>query len=159
MAVIFVATSPASAQTPPTAAPSADSLAAARELVEAMKAADQFKAILPIVLQNLKMTVVQNRPETDKRFEAMIPTITATVNEHINDLIAQMAEVYARHFSADEIRQMTAFYRTPTGQKLIAQQPDIAREVMSTGQQFGRALTTDLQTRTSDELRKRGNGN
>ena len=159
VAIVLVAVNPAGAQTPPTTTPPPERLAAARELVQVMKATDQFKALLPVIFQNLKAAIVQNRPEMEKQYEAMVPVFTAAANDHVNDVVDQLAQTYARHFNADEIHQMTAFYRTPIGQKLITEQPAIARETLAAGQQFGRALAIDLQTRAFEALRKQGSGN
>ena len=38
---------------------------------------------------------------------------------------------YAKHFTADELRDMIAFYRTPTGQKTIKVEPQIMAEGMA----------------------------
>ena len=67
-----------------------------------------------------------------------------------------MALIYARNFSAAELRDLAAFYRTPIGQKLLQKMPTIAQESMTAGQQFAQAIGSDLQQRIVDELRKRG---
>ena len=68
----------------------------------------------------------------------------------------QIAGVYANHFSVAELHDITAFFLTPTGQKLTAEQPGIARETMVIGQQFGRSLTADIQAQALDALQKQG---
>lgn len=135
-------------------APAADNLAASQQLIEVMRAADQFKAILPSLIQNMKAAVVQNRPEMEKNFDAMMPLFAEAANARVKDVTDQMATIYARHFSVDEMHAMTAFYQTPAGQKLLAEQPAIARETLAAGQQFGRAIALDIQTRALEALRK-----
>jgi uncharacterized protein len=43
----------------------------------------------------------------------------------------QAPALYARRFSADELRQLIAFYRTPLGQKLLRETPVIMGETLS----------------------------
>ena len=47
-------------------APSPDAMSAARSLVTTMKLGDQYKALLPVILLNLKPTLVQDRPEIER---------------------------------------------------------------------------------------------
>src|ERR1700757_2293078 len=68
-AAFFVA--PAWAQTP--APPPAENLAAARELVGVMKATDQFKAVLPTIMQGIKPSIVQGRPEVERDYDTIMP--------------------------------------------------------------------------------------
>ena len=68
--VATFATGGARAQSP--TPPSPESLAAARQMIQAMKATDQFKALLPIIMANMKNTFAQNRPEMEKAYDEMM---------------------------------------------------------------------------------------
>jgi uncharacterized protein len=153
------AQSPQPAPMPAPAAPPAESLAAARKLIQAMKATDQFKALLPVILQGLKPAIVQGRPNVEKDFNTILPVIVDGMSQQVNQLADMLAEIYARNFSADEIHDLIAFYQTPTGQKLLQRQSVVARESMAAGQQWGRQLFGELKQRMDDELRKRGDLN
>ena len=67
-----------------------------------------------------------------------------------------MAEIYAQNFASDEIRQVTAFYKTPTGRKFLEKMPVLVQQSMTMGQKFAQKLMQDIQSRMTDELRKRG---
>ena len=56
-------------------APSPDAMSAARSLVTTMKLGDQYKALLPVILLNLKPTLVQDRPEIERDYDAMTAMI------------------------------------------------------------------------------------
>jgi uncharacterized protein len=156
VAAILFAALPLKAQTLPPPAPPAENLAAAQELIQTMRATDQFKALLPTIMSNMKNTVVQNRPEMEKNYDNMVPLFTEAANARLNEFTDQLAAVYARHFTIDELHQIIAFYKTPTGQKMIAELPSIAKENMALGQQFGRSVALDIQTRALESLRKHG---
>lgn len=156
VAATFFAAPALQAQTLPPPAPPAENLAAAQELIQTMRATDQFKALLPTIMANMKAAIVQNRPEMEKNYDTMMPLFTQTANARLNEFTDQLAAVYARHFSIDELHQIIAFYKTPTGQKMIAELPAIAKENMALGQQFGRSVALDIQTRALESLRKHG---
>jgi uncharacterized protein len=159
VALAFFAASPLRAQAPSEAPPPAENLAAARELVSTMKATDQFKILLPSIFQALKQAIVQGRPDVAKDYDAIVPIVTAGAMKRLDAFADVLAVVYARNFSVDEIHDLIAFYKTPTGQKLIARQPIIAHESMVAGQQFGQELVADLRQQIDDELKKRGDAN
>lgn len=156
VAIAFLAITPLRAQAPTATPPSPENLAAARQLVQVMKATDQFKALLPSIFEALKQAIVQDRPDVAKQYDAIIPIVTAGAMKRLDQFADLLANIYARNFSLDELHDLIAFYQTPTGQKLIARQPTIARESLAAGQQFGRELVADLQQQIQDELRKRG---
>jgi len=154
LAVSILFCGPAAAQSS-----SPEAMAAARELVVAMRASEQFKAVLPIILQQLKPIITQGRPEVARDFDALLPALQELVNSH-SDAMAKMlegiVEVYARNFTAEEMRQITGFYGQPIGQKLLDKMPVVAQESMAVGQQFGQSIATELQRLVTEELRKRG---
>lgn len=53
-------------------------------------------------------------------------------------LMKQMVPVYQRHFTAADIAGLLKFYKSPLGQKMIAQMPLTMAEGMKIGQQWGR---------------------
>jgi uncharacterized protein len=135
---------------------SPDAEAAARELVDTMKLPDQFKAVLPTIIQHLKPAIVQNRPDVGRDFDAMMPVVQEKMAARLGELSNAMAAVYANNFTAAELRDLTAFYKSPTGQKLLQKTPMVAAQTMAAGQKFGQAAAADAQKQMMDELRNKG---
>ena len=151
LTLVVLASGSARAQTP---AP--DAMTAARELVTTMNAADQFKALLPIILKNLKPAIVQGRPEVDRDYDTIMPILLGGMAARVNEIVDEITALYARTFSADELREVTAFYHGPVGQKFLQKQPVIMQESMAIGQKFGQSVAAEMQSRIVEELRKRG---
>jgi hypothetical protein len=151
--VLFFA-QPAAAQS--AAPPPEDAMQAARELVTTMNMTAQFRAILPSLMQALRPAIVQNRPEVARDFDVVLPMVMETMLGRINELNDIWAIIYARNFTVAELRDIRAFYRTETGQKLLAKMPAITQEGLVAGQKFGQSLAADFQQRIVDELRKKG---
>jgi hypothetical protein len=144
---------PAAAQLTP---PPEDAMQAARELVKIMDVGAQFRAILPNLMQALRPAIVQNRPEVGRDFDALVPMMVDTMLARTNEFGEIYAVIYARNFTAQELRDVAAFYRTETGKKLLAKLPVITNEGMLAGQKLGQQMAVDLQQRMVDELRKKG---
>ena len=141
----------AAAQTPPP-----DSLAAAKELVVTMRAADQLKNLLPVIMQQLKPAIVLGRPQIEKDYDAIMPALTEGMVARSSELVDLIAVVYARNFTAAELQQVSAFYRSPVGQKFLEKMPTITQESMQAGQKWGQTVAGEMRGRIIEELRKRG---
>ena len=59
--------------------------------------------------------------------------------------------VYDRHFSADELRQLIAFYQSPIGQKMITEQPAVLQESMEAGRQWGMKVGATIAVQLKNE--------
>jgi hypothetical protein len=136
--------------------PASDAEVAARELVGVMKVEDQFKVLLPMVMKTLKPAIVQNRPDVERDFDALVPVLLAGMQARLGELSDAIVAVYASNFSAEELRAATAFYRTPVGQKFLQKNPLVAQQTMLLGQKFGQSVGADAQKRMIEELRKKG---
>jgi hypothetical protein len=149
LAVTLMSVGPAPAQSP-------DAVAAAKELMTTMKSVDQFKAIMPSLMNALKPAIVQNRPEVARDFDLMAPKLVESMAARFDELIDGIAAIYARNFTAAELNEIIAFYRGPVGQKFVQKQGGILQDSLAAGQKWGQALGAELQRRMTDELRKKG---
>jgi uncharacterized protein len=131
-------------------------MAAARELMTAMRATEQLKAIVPLIMQQLKPAIVQGRPEVERDYDVMVPILADLVNARAAVMVDAVVAIYARNFTPDEMRQVTAFYRAPVGQKLLDRDAGGRPGGHSRGPAFGQSVAGALRTKMIEELRKRG---
>jgi uncharacterized protein len=135
----------------------AETMTAARDLVAVMRFDTQFKAILPTILQTMRPALVQGRPKQyEEAFDATVPVLLEVFGSRAGEMTEQVAAVYGQTFTVDEMRQITAFYRSPTGQKVLEKMPAVVQQTAVLGQTFGRKLQDELREKIADELRKRG---
>jgi uncharacterized protein len=137
-------------------APTPDAMAAARSLVNTMKLADQYKALLPAILLNLKPALTQDRPEIERDYEAMMPMIADAFTPYYTSMVDGIAAVYAANFTTAELRDIEAFYRQPTGQKMLEKMPVVSQQALAVGQEIGRKAAEDLRQRLTEALRQKG---
>jgi hypothetical protein len=134
-------------------APTPETIAAARELVDVIKPIDQFKAVVPTLFANFKAAIVQGRPEVEKQYDAMIPLFNQSAEKRLNELVGKIVTIYASNFSVDDLHAIAAFYHTPTGQKFISKQPIIAQQSLAAGQQFGQEVANDVKEQMSQQAK------
>ncbi len=123
----FMRVGPAAAQT----APPPDALQAANELF-ALLSQDMLAQLVhqitaqvwpPIERQlTAKSVPADTIAELRKEFERI-------QREYLADVLKGAPEIYARHFTAQELRELLAFNKSPTGQKALHEMPQIMGEV------------------------------
>ncbi|WP_438279043.1 DUF2059 domain-containing protein [Nitrobacter sp.] len=151
LAAIWLTPMPARAETP-----SPESIAAAKELVATIKLGEQFKSLMPTIMTTLKPAIVQGRANVERDYDAMIPMLLQSFQSRMDELSDAVVQVYASNFTADDLRALIVFYKTPVGQKFLQKTPLLAQQTMAVGQQFGRSVASEIRTRMIEELRKKG---
>jgi hypothetical protein len=136
--------------------PSAEALAAARELFGVMRVDEQYKTLLPLLVQGIKPAVVQGRRQVERDFDAVAPMLIAGFQSRLAEITEAVARIYAGNFTAAELREVTAFYRGPTGQKYLQKLPAIMQESAAIGQKIGERVGEELRAKIIEELRKKG---
>ena len=140
----------------PAQTPSPDAMTAARSLVTTMKLSDQYKALLPAILLTLKPALVQDRPEIERDYDAMMPMIVDAFGSYYAAMINDIATVYANNFTVGELRQIDALYRQPVGQEFLEKAQAITQQSNQVGQDASRKAAEDLRTRLTEALRQKG---
>ena len=153
----------APAAAPSAAAPAApvavtpEARAAIKELLDAMKTREALTQAYGAIAQTLapRMGEGMNRqieaypglsPEQRRQVrEGMNPPFEAAVKEAgtiltnpklVDDTIDKMYAIYASHFTTAEVKQLTAFYRTPVGNKTLTTMPAVNSETLQAGAQI-----------------------
>jgi uncharacterized protein len=103
-------------------------LAQAEELIR-ISGADAIMGSADAMSDMMVEQVQKNVPGIDSE---AVETLKKIVHEEYAKSAPQMLEdagrIYARHFSAAELNDMIAFYKTPTGKRMVAETPILMRE-------------------------------
>lgn len=111
---------------------------AARELLRIMGVARTTEAGAEAM-----MGMVRGNPDTapyEDVFRAWYKKTFST-----GDLEGEMAQIYMRSFTEEEIRGLAAFYKTPLGQKMLDKLPIVTKEGAELGMQRAKEHTPELQ--------------
>ncbi len=113
-------------------------------------------AIAQQLINNLKAS----HPDiTPKAFTIIkVETGNLLANPAINkQLVEMLVPIYAKYYTDADVRQMIAFYKTPLGQKIIQNNPEIAQASMRDGEQWGKdVLAPELVKRIRARFQKEG---
>lgn len=92
---------------------------------------------------NLGVQVMQNMLPALKQLVPQAPeSFWTEVSKEMNpdEIVSLIVPIYRKHFTEDEIQETLAFYRSPTGRKVIQTLPQVMQESMAAGQQWGQML-------------------
>ena len=73
---------------------------------------------------------------------------------NFEDIRPKMIDAYVKDFSADELKQILDFYKTPVGQKAINEMPDVMRQGAVIAQDYTKEKIPDLNTALTPILAK-----
>jgi len=126
--------------------------AAIREMLEVSQARQIADQVFEVFRNQLVPAIQRENPGERERIREIVrEEIGATMDELLPDLMAVTATVWAKHFTTEEIRGLTDFYRTPLGQKLIEKQPIVMQEAMQASFQ----ISQDMGQQVMQRVRKR----
>jgi hypothetical protein len=130
-----LAAAPLTAQTP--AAPDPATLAAARDLMAATDIQSQMRALMPRMADAVG-TQLRQMFADNKMPDGLQQQLAAAIQDNMASMqgvmtpqvIDQMASIYARHFSVDELKRLSALMRDPAMEKFRAEMPNMMGEIM-----------------------------
>lgn len=81
-------------------------------------------------------------------------TLIAALKSRRAEMTETAAAFYAKSFSAQELGEVTAFYRSPHGARLVGEQARLLRETARAIDDFSRKFADQLSQKIADELKK-----
>ena len=140
--------------------PSPEALAAANELFTILSA-DMMKQLTG-QMTGAFWPVVEQKARADKIDDATIAELRSEFERiqisFVTDAMKDAPPIYARHFSVAELRDLIAFYRTPTGAKALREVPQVMGEFMAGLMPRLKEVQAQTAEAFSKVLRERGYG-
>ncbi|TFF19972.1 DUF2059 domain-containing protein [Jiella endophytica] len=133
-------------------------LAAARAAIAAIHATDQFDEILPNAATQIKSELIANRPDMDSKISDMVDDAAIELAPRRAALETEVARIYARLFTEDELKSISAFYTSGAGEKLLAQGPTATRDMVRAADVWSKGIIRDLRQAAFDGFRKMNDG-
>jgi hypothetical protein len=90
--------------------------------------------LVPQIIGNLKKI---NREIPDAAWEEFTNICTDEMKRSLPELEEPVIAIYDDNFSADEVKQLVAFYQSPVGRKIVSQLPQLMQQSMTMGQSWG----------------------
>jgi hypothetical protein len=127
------------------------------ELVDLAGSKGMMNQMVDQIGPSLTQLVVQANPGKEAAVtDVMQRFVLPRIRDSLPELLHEGALLYARHFTTDELGELIAFYKSPVGMKLVAEQPQMLREMSAVAQAWGQKIALDALKSYADEFKKRG---
>ncbi|MDB5534114.1 MAG: hypothetical protein JWO28_2429 [Hyphomicrobiales bacterium] len=136
--------------------PSPAALASAKEFVALTGAAQIFSPLVAGVVEQSKMLYLQQNPGLSNDLNEISAKLKAELNPRLEEVNVEMARIYATRFTETELKEIMAFYGSPTGKKMLIEQPQAAELSLKFAQDWSIKLSDEVVGKMRDELKKRG---
>lgn len=131
-------------------------IVAARETIAAAHASEQFNGILLSLSDQTKALFQRSNPGAAKDIEDVVTAVALELAKRRPDLDRELERVWAARFSEDELKQITTFFKSPVGEKYGQLMPLVVQDSIRAAGIWRDAMSTEILTRSRDELNKRG---
>jgi hypothetical protein len=136
--------------------PSAAAIATAKEIV-ALKGGDAlFGALIPNVIEQGKAMFEQQNPALGKDLTTVAAKLRTELGPRIQEVNDEVAKAYASHFTESELKDMLAFYKSPVGHKMIAEEPKALAQGMNFAQGWAQKFSEEVLAKYRVEMKKMG---
>jgi uncharacterized protein len=136
--------------------PSPASILLAKQIVEIKGVQAMFEPVVRGVIEKAKEVFLQTNFMWEKDLNEVTAGIHKEYDPRVNDLVDATARIYASHFTETELKDILAFYQSPLGQKMIAEEPKALDESMLSAGKWADNLSDDIMAKMRAEMKKRG---
>ena len=137
-------------------APTPGAIAAAKELLALKNASAMYASIVPNIIQRTKESLLQSNLNYQKDLNEVAIKLAGELAGSEKAVDEAMAKVFATDFTEKELTDLVAFYKTPLGTKLLAQEPRSIATAMQSMNQWAQGFAETVNGKFRAEMRARG---
>lgn len=128
----------------------------ANEILDAKGSMNIFEPLVPGVVEQAKSVFQQTNPNLSKDLEEVALALRKEFAPRHAGLRAEVAKIYASRFTEQELRDTLAFYKSPLGKKLLAEEPPFVERTLQTAQDWANRLSEEVLNKFRAEMKKKG---
>ena len=136
--------------------PSANAIAFAKEILEIKGAAGIYQNAIPNIVEQAKNVFLQTNPMLSKDLNDVAAQMRKDLMSSQQEIADQIAKAYASRFSEQELKDMVVFYKTPLGRKMLAEEPQLIEQTMTTVRKWADKLSDEVIGKFRAEMKKKG---
>ncbi len=134
--------------------PSAQALA--KELIVLKGSTQLWDAVVPGVIEQVKAVFMQTNPALGRELNDVAAQLRTEFAPRASQLVDQVAQLYARTFTEQELKDALAFYKSPLGRKIVSEEPKVLDDGFRRIQQWANKFSEEVMGRMRAEMKKKG---
>jgi len=136
--------------------PSANAIALAKEIIAVKGGNSLYDPVIPSIIDRARSIFIQSNPMLTGPLNEVAARLRAELTPRVSELINDGAKLYASRFTEQELKDALAFYKSPLGRKIVAQEPLIFDDSLRRVQQWANQLSEEVMSRMRAEMKKKG---
>ncbi len=128
----------------------------AKELSDIKGTTNIFDPIIVGVVESTRQTLAMGNPNMSRDIDAVAAQMRNEMAARRAELSQELVRVYTQFFTEAELREAVAFYKTPLGKKLLADEPKVAEASMKAADEWSQKFAAEVTNKMRAELRKKG---
>ncbi len=129
---------------------------AALAAVASTKTARGFDNVLPLLSERTQNQLIRLRPDLHQQIADVVESVALKLAARRADLDNDVARIWAKNFSEDELKQITAFFESPLGQKYLNVGPQVVTDSLQAVKGWSDRVGAELLDKSKEELKKQG---
>ena len=109
--------------------------------------------LIPQIMGSLKK---ENPKIPDAVWDEFTGMCAEEMKQSLPELEEPVIAIYDANFSADEIKQLVAFYQSPVGRKIVIQLPQLMQQSVAMGQSWGQQVGAHAIERIRAAAKQKG---
>ncbi len=131
-------------------------LAAAKEYLTMKNAPAMYASVVPNIVERVKTGLLQANLTYQKDLNEVAEIVAKKFAGSESQITDAWAQIYARTFTEQELKDLVAFYKSPLGQRLLAAEPQAIQGSMVYVNQWAAQFADKVGEEFRAEMKKRG---
>ncbi len=131
-------------------------LKAAVAAVQAAKTSRGFDNLLPLLAQQTQNRLIRMRPDQHVLIGQVVDAEALDLVARRNELDNDVARIWAKYFTEDELNAITTFYQSPAGAKLADIGPKVVGETLQSVKGWSDRVGEEMFEKSRELLKKKG---
>jgi hypothetical protein len=132
-------------------------LALATDILTVSHVAGNMSRIVDVMTPQVVEAMKKDRPDlSDDTLKLFSQMFKDELNSETPDMLKLEAEIYADHFTFEELRGLQAFYASDLGKKMVAELPGILADVAPVAMAWGQHAGQVAMARVVEKMKAQG---
>ncbi len=136
--------------------PSPNAVTLAKEIIAAKGAAAMYDPIVPGIIDRVRLMLLQTNPMLSKDLGEVAGNLRAEYASRSAELLDEVAKLYASRFTEQELKNALAFYKSPLGKKIVAEEPKILDDSLERVRAWQDKFGIEMMAKMRAEMKKKG---
>ena len=115
-----------------------------------------YDPVVSNLIERTKGALMQTNIMLGRELNEVAAKLRTELAPRSAELVNDAAKLYAARFTEQELRNTLAFYKSPLGQKVIAEEPAILNQSMSNVETWAAKFAEEVMIKFRVEMKKKG---